>query len=310
MNTNKIIKSVLSGIFLITLSNCVTIPNSSLNESINNNVITIDNVSDKNKDFKINFQELVGGNDFGIELEYTSEKNESQIITIHYKTNENSVILLTLLNNQSYSPETQDSTKNTLNFISNKELKDKILLNLNKLNSQDNDKTELLNIMIKLIEGKELKLEKQIIQLVPDKKFIKFEKINEKNFKLSVLEDGYYLELLDKSNNKTLYSKSNNFIITDRGTIVTLEKGYTLIPEISLMSNQILNEITEYGEINVSFNYNIKKNILLSLLSLSYFNKFSKLEEKDSYFLETNESGKPEIKIIRNMLIKYKLVEK
>jgi hypothetical protein len=309
-------KFVLIWILFIMLSNCSTVPNSSLNKTENNKEIIISNVDDKNKDFNINYQEFhglqVGESDFGIELEYISEKNEKQTITIRYKNDENGISKITILNNQPYYfPVNQD----TLNFLNNKPLKDKILQTLNKLDSQDNYKKELLKIMIKFIEGKDLKLEKQIVELMSGKKFIKFEKIDEKNFKLSVLQDGYYLELLDKSNNKKLYSKSSNFKIKkdeigNLNTVVTLEKEYILMPEIGLGNTETINEITEYGEIYSSFNTNKSEKTLLTFLTLAYFNKFNKLEEKDGYFLETNESGKSDVKVIKTMLVKEKLVEK
>ena len=193
------------------------------------------------------------------------------------------------------------------NSESNKNKTKEILSDLKKLKGSESE-NELILISINLIEGKELNLFIETIDLNPgqSKDFIEFTKISDKDFKLVFKNNEMFISLKDSKTNSIFYIKEGVFTINENGLVIHKESGYSLEPAISLSKEQILTNINNLGQVYIKYNFNSQES-LISELFASRFKNPEKLKQENGFYVETENSGKPDVINLKEISFKEEL---
>lgn len=292
-------KITLLSLLLFSFS-CNNIVSSNNSEKLDSNKISNKSIA---KIDKINFTNMVGLNMGFIDVYYNNKllkigyKKESE----KYKLNEISytnnpkeeTIGNLLINIFPYDIEPNKDKKEAL-----KKIVSTILDELKTLKGNE-DENELIKISTSLIEGKELDLFIDKVDLHPNsnKNFVEFTKISDTEFKLELKDKNMFLSLNDKVNNKVFYVKNGLFKVNESGFLVSKDKNYSL--EIVLYPKDkennredMISKIDNLGRVYAKFGNNPER--ILSDLPIIIFKNSEKLKFENDFYSEIIDSDKPE----------------
>ncbi|MFN8670626.1 MAG: hypothetical protein U0457_00895 [Candidatus Sericytochromatia bacterium] len=298
-----------------------------INNPIKTTEKTLDSISAKNNiNFEsINFYNKIGLDEIEIEIKYSNKtlivntKKENE----RYKLNEvfysNSVLSNPSITSKikifPYDIEPNKDKKEELTKI-----KDSISKDLKELKSSDSYDNQAINLVSKIFDGEKISLKIDKLDLEPniDKNFVKFTKLNDKDFNLSINNNNMFI-ILEDNNKNNLFIRKGDFTINNEGKIVYKDKNYFLtgiiLPNNDPKNKAYISNIDNLSRIYIKYtNENILNTTLsehfLSNLPIAYFNDINNLSLENGFYLEKNKANNYftvdlASKYFRNILVTY-----